>query len=507
MSHMSIREKKTTEKTCYEGLIDYLLIDFWDGLFALPKDKKINYDQNKHDVEDEYDITCSSFPHRYGIEKIKKYKIIPKDGNAILEIFIVNAVVLNVLRYRKFREQILQGEKVQGIFTLKDSFFGRGTIPIGVIVIGDKCADSIWLTSAISTDDVIQIFTDISSYHRPVFYTTHLDAGNFMPDYYSGEKEQAEAALDKISGKGFVRLEDVADIILGKSAQQDDFGERGFFYIRPRDIQGDEIINPDIYVKEATAEKYAKQLLQEGDILVSKNFGQRKIAMVGLDNLPAMASSGLFIVRPSGISEKYLFQYLSSNTGRKIFDKQLNCIERGVYIRSINLKDFKDIKVPVFDEQTMMDFLRIEELNLEDAIRLFSNAREKQEKNDFKQFDSMIEKRVYDDLVVAGWDKQEIRIRGMALDLQSGKWEPDIVLLKGNTWIAAIEVMADFVSIESDWIRKVQEVVSGKKVPFLIISTGFYYEIHSTETSAVRKFTKPPSKEVLASLLNGKVVG
>lgn len=84
---------------------------------------------------------------------------------------------------------------------------------------------------------------------------------------------------------------------------------------------------------------FSEQLVQEEDTLLTKNFGQNKIALVTADDVPGIASNGLFIIHSYDVSEKYLYRYLTSKTGNEIFNKQINRIQRGVIIPSIALRD------------------------------------------------------------------------------------------------------------------------------------------------------------------------
>jgi hypothetical protein len=127
-----------------------------------------------------------------------------------------------------------------------------------------------------------------------VYYTKKLYPENFMPEKYNGEQERLDKALDRYETK---TLQEIADIILGKSVSRWELSEKGIPYLRQRDIKNGVIVKPDKYVTEDAAEKYAKQLLQEGDILLTKNFRQHKVARVTSDDLPAIASNSLFIIR------------------------------------------------------------------------------------------------------------------------------------------------------------------------------------------------------------------
>lgn len=434
---------------------------------------------------------CISFP-----EMEKKWNILFGPTN---DLFAANM--------KQARENYLKKEPIEGIITLKNTI-ARLTFPTSVIVLGSRRIKSTWLTSATSIDDLVHIFSDITTYQRRVYYTSHLDPKSFMPEFYNDAQKHLNEIIDKYGSQKVVRLEDIAEIILGKSVQREEFCEDGFFYLRGRDIQNGVICNPNTYVAESYVQKYAKQLLQEGDILLSKNFGQHKIAQVTSKNLPAMASNGLFIIRPVNVPEDYLFQYMTSNTGKEVFDKQLTQIETGTTIRSITLTGLRGIIVPLFDEQTMLELSKTDEMSIETAIHMLTKTTQSSTPSDLKQFRSAVESRVYDEFLNSGWNEADILIGNAAgsLQLQEGKFTPDIVLQNGKVWIAIVEVKSDLTLMSPHWIQQVQEVIKKKIVPFFILSTGFYHEIHSTQTGSVKKLNKVPSKEFLLSMLDAKEV-
>ena len=187
-------------------------------------------------------------------------------------------------------------------------------------MLGSTAAEKIWLTSATSTEDIINLFIDRDSYHKNVYYTEKLDPENFMPEKYNGEQEMLDEALDRYETK---TLKEIADIILGKSVSRWELSETGIPYLRQRDIKNGAIVTPDKFVMEDAAEKYAKQLLQEGDILLTKNFRQHKVARVTADDLPAIASNSLFII--NDLVEKY--RNPAAHPGYMTLDKAQRCKE------------------------------------------------------------------------------------------------------------------------------------------------------------------------------------
>lgn len=486
----------------YKKLIEYLKLDYFRGTIYFSENTK-EYGQLKNYVEKIFSIE-TLFTQINRSRWFKRYTI--SEELKCWDIIIGTASFLFAGNLQKYRNQLLEEENIHGVITLKSGFFEKSTIPEAVIVLGSAAAEKIWLTSATSTEDIIKLFIDRDSYHKNVYYTEKLDPENFMPEKYNGEQEMLDEALDRYETK---TLKEIADIILGKSVSRWELSETGIPYLRQRDIKNGAIVTPDKFVMEDAAEKYAKQLLQEGDILLTKNFRQHKVARVTADDLPAIASNSLFIIRVFGVPDEYLYEYFTSNTGKAILDKQLSSIERDLVIASINKKDLQELRVPIFDEATMLSFSQIEDMKASDALLMLNRMNRLGAHSRLisaQQFGTNIEKQVYNDLLKAGWSKDDLQINpGLySVDLKAGKWVPDIALFDGDNWIGAVEIKSDFSNIDSHWISKMSEVLNEAKVPCLIFSTGFYYEVHFTHKPIVKKLQEAPSKDMLLSILSGK---
>ncbi len=249
--------------------------------------------------------------------------------------------------------------------------------------------------------------------------------------------------------------------------------------------------------------------MEEGDILLQKQFGYHKIAKVEAADLPAIASSGLFIIRAFNVPENYLYTYLTSETGKEIFDRQLKSIERGATIVSIGLSDLRKIRVPLFDAETMSAFVNIEKAKVSElsilnnhlmtyAMRLYGNKSE-------TVAETGLEKKVIEDLSAVGWGSDDVKLNSVVIELTGSRpWEADIALLDKGDLLAIVEVRSSIYLMNHSWLDNMKAIIESKAAPFLILSSGSYYEIHSTGDGTVHKMMSPPTKEVLLSILSGK---
>ena len=304
------------------------------------------------------------------------------------------------------------------------------------------------------------------------------------------------SALRNIVAK---RLDEVAEVIAGKSARSDDYQEDGIPYLRGRNIQDGQIVNPEVCLSEDLAEKYAKQLLQDGDILLTKNYGQRKIALVTETALPAIASNGLYIIRPFGVSEKYLYRYLTSKTGNAVFNAQMEAIEKGIVFPSITLSDLKQIQVPVFDDFIMQDLEQLdgmsEDERAEAAFRIIQRFDEGSSDTEQAKAAHETTEKVFSDLLSASWDSSRFTREHRLQLSQDSSLTPDYLYLLPDNTKVVIEVKRSISKAAKEWVRSIAKLLSGEEKYFYILTTGSYYEVHITKTAQSLKLLHPPTIE------------
>ena len=393
----------------------------------------------------------------------------------------------NAKQMLHFRETLLEKETVRSIITIKHT--GNTGRQIAIILF-NKGAEKTKLITCDGIDDASKFIADGSSDGNTIYYADSISAENMLPEFYGDSLLPITEAFGHIVIK---RLEEIADVIAGKSALSSDYLTEGIPYLRARDIQQGKIVAPDVFLAPELAKQFSKQLLQEGDILLTKHFGQRKLALVSEKELPAIASEALFIIRPFGVSENYLYRYLSSKTGNAVFNEQLKKIERGVIVPSIRLSDLKHIEVPVFDEETMLDLEQMDSLSeyegIETALRILRNISNVDE--------NAIEDKVIKDLVSAGWDASQID-KQVALDqADKRRMIADLVYTLPDGVKVYFEIKRKISRVSPEWIIAMEEILQGSEKCFYILTTGLYYEAHVTGCSESLKSTHTPTIEEL----------
>ena len=122
-----------------------------------------------------------------------------------------------------FREKLLAEHTVKGVITLKQRVFRKTTIPAAVIVL-NKSDEQTWFTSAENIDCLVSNLLSGFDENQKVYYSNIIDAKNMMPEYYMVIFQEIESHLSNTEAK---ELGEIATIIAGKGAKQEDFAESG----------------------------------------------------------------------------------------------------------------------------------------------------------------------------------------------------------------------------------------------------------------------------------------
>jgi hypothetical protein len=103
----------------------------------------------------------------------------------------------------------------------------------------------------------------------------------------------------------------------------------------------------DLFVKMSfISKKNDCSILKRGDVLFSKmNIGGLAIGVFDSEKGICLANHQINIIR--GVNAHYVATYLRTESGLKLFNKQLNRFSRGTIIPNIVRSDFEDIQIPI----------------------------------------------------------------------------------------------------------------------------------------------------------------
>ena len=415
---------------------------------------------------------------------LRRYDVRSADEGFKTSFILGHAAMLFGIGSRNFRENLISAERIKGVITLKQSVFKQIAIPAAVIILNNKSHNT-WFTSTESIETFAALLQDDVKNVQPLYYSSEIYPENLLPEFYNGDDKVIEKSFE---GSQTKTLDTISEIINGKGAKREDFSKEGIPYLRARDIQNRSIVKPELFIDKEKIKNFSKQLIQEGDILLTKYFGQNKLAIVTEADVPAIASNGLFIIRPFDVSEGYLYDYLTSKTGNDIFNKQLSRVQKGVTVPSVTLADLKKIVVPVFDQDIMENLENIEFISREEAIATAKKLMKS------SKFGSELEMIVRKDLINSGWNEScFVTDKKATIVLDDRRWIPDFTYIMPDGRKTIVEVKSDISLIRPDWLQAVSQILSKENNYIFVLTTGVYYEIHFSGVSQSFKTTEAPT--------------
>jgi len=442
-------------------------------------------------------IECWNSTHE-NEEKLKQLaNVLAPEGVAFV---LVPAAVLFNMKYKSNREYIINNFHIKGIITLKNTVFDFTAISMALIIL-DNNKGNTWFTTANGIDEVIKLVSseDHKNHKHNIYYATSADSSNLMPEFYNGESKKIDGVLDKYETK---TLEEIAELFIGKSVPRNELGgkEGEFSYLRAQNLIDGKIV-PSEYIKSEFVEKYAMQTLFPGDILVSKNFGEKRIARVEESDCPAIASNALIVIRALEIPEDYLYNYFCSRAGKILFKKQLETIETGATIKTINLRDIKELRIPIFDNVTMFEMMNIDKLDWKGLSDLAEYI-------DTKVIGSRAETITKEMFLSNGWSKNDIVSNDydFAINLSTSmKYIPDIVLKHDKEVLAIVEVRVSNRITTPEWLEKIAKLQQCIEIPLFIITNLNKFDLYLTRTNKKVTVQTVPTKTYLLELIESGV--
>ena len=407
------------------------------------------------------------------------------------KIIIGASNLLFSLRLLNYRQKLIT-EGFSGIVTTKKSFFMGTSATFSIIIFSEKGNEK-YFSTVENSEDLYNVIFDHPSSKQKIFFTKEIDEENLTPENYNEKSNAMRHMFSKYETKN---LEEIAEIINGARINRYDLVDTGIPYLKSSCLKNGKIIPDGICVNEANCEKFAKQLLQEGDILVTKYFGQNKIAFITEDDLPAIASDQLVIIRPHSVSDYNLYKYLSSEAGRLIFGQQLTVASTGTTISSLNISTLKKLKIPMLDVNSANVFEHDFEENHHNT---FNDILKKAEKEINQINEYVLEQSIKKDLCNAGWKEEDI-VPNYRIYMKNGCYISDFMLMDKNKPLACLEIKTS--SINNDIISYFIKDNMKQDNILLIVTLGSYYEIYRIfeDELKVYKFYTPPKKEDLIKI-------
>lgn len=339
---------------------------FSNALIKLVKEAKIldnTLQKNKTEYAHNYNLILDIIldEETFQNQMADFHNILEDDGYLCL---IVPTSVLMLTRFYDFRKCIMANPlfHIHAIFEVNRMM--TTALPASIMVFSkQQTATTTFISSPLEKlEDAVAAYESNPLENKYTsFQVETLLAKNLHSKFYDPTLNTNVHVLNQLQTK---KLHEIADVFSGYSAKVDQLTGRDWKYLRPRDIQGEKLIDPKLYISDDYIGKFAHKTLIEGDILISKHFGSNKVYQIKDEDLPAVASSSFLVIRCEEVPSHYLFQYISSHFGKTIFESQLKMIEKGVTIKSINLRDLKELDIPVLSKEFMIMIANMDNLPL-----------------------------------------------------------------------------------------------------------------------------------------------
>lgn len=438
-------------------------------------------------IEFEYEKLEKSYQPNF------KFTIENNDNNLKTKLIIGASNLLFSHRLLDYREKLIE-QDFSGIVTTKKSFFKNTGATFAIIIFSEKSENKFFSTVE-DSEDLYNIIFNKKSSKQKIFYASEINKNNLTPENYN---EKSNAVKQIFSNYKTMKLGEIAEIINGARTSRSDLVNSGIPYLKSGCLKNGKITPDGVCVKEADCENFAKQLLQEGDILVTKYFGQNKIVFVTEDDLPAIASDQLAIIRPHSVSDFNLYKYLSSNAGKVLFGQQLTSVSTGTTIKSLNLSSLKELEIPMLDINSAKQF----EAEFETKHKNTFNDLLLNLENEINQIsESELEKSIRNDLINVGWNNTDI-VTHYKIYMKDRCFIPDFMLMDNNNPIACVEVKSFSLLLNKDFLVNLIKNNMKQDNILLIVTIGSYYEVYRAFNNELKvfKFYEPPKKEELLKI-------
>ena len=443
------------------------------------------------------DIT-DYFHIEFEFEKLEKsyqpnfiFKIENLENKLKTKIIIGAGNLLFSQRLLDYRQKLI-ADNFSGIVTTKKTFF-KGTSATFAIIIFFETNDEKYFSTVEDSEDLYKVIFDKSNAKQKILYSNEIDEKNLTPENYNDKSSAIKQIFSKYETR---KLGEIAEIINGAKTYRSFLVDNGIPYLKSGCIKNGKIVPDGVCVNEADCEKFAKQLLQEGDILVTKYFGQNKIAFVTEDDLPAIASDQLAIIRPHSVSDFNLYKYLSSESGKVIFGQQLTAASVGSTISSLNISSLRELEIPLLDVNSAKVFESEFEKNHKQTFNEILKNTEKA----FNQIsENELEKSIRYDLSKAGWKEEDI-VSNYRIYMKNRCFIPDLMLMNDNKPLACVEIKTS--SLNRDILAHLIKENMKQDNILLIATIGSYYEVYRAFENELKvyKFYEAPKKEDLLKI-------
>ena len=273
---------------------------------------------------------------------------------------------------REVRRFFIENGFVEGVITLPEKLYSMYNMPVSLLILShgnDKLrlldAGEIFTAerrlNVLNNNDVEEI---IFNYYNETSLSTVMDYEyidsdyNLSPRAYINQSEartgdiKIDSLITSIKRGASITSREIDELSTGRDSKHK--------YLMIQNIN-DGLIDDKLLNLTRIDEEYSKFIIEENDILLSKNGSPFKVALAeNIKDKKILANGNLYIIKVDKTKAQahYIKAYLESDEGQK----RLEDLSKGSSIKNISMKDFKGLYIPKLS-------LEDQELFVEEYIR------------------------------------------------------------------------------------------------------------------------------------------
>ena len=273
---------------------------------------------------------------------------------------------------REVRRFFIENGFVEGVITLPEKLYSMYNMPVSLLILShgnDKLrlldAGEIFTAerrlNVLNNKDVEEI---IFNYYNETSLSTVMDYEyidsdyNLSPRAYINQSEartgdiKIDSLITSIKRGASITSREIDELSTGRDSKHK--------YLMIQNIN-DGLIDDKLLNLTRIDEEYSKFIIEENDILLSKNGSPFKVALAeNIKDKKILANGNLYIIKVDKTKAQahYIKAYLESDEGQK----RLEDLSKGSSIKNISMKDFKGLYIPKLS-------LEDQELFVEEYIR------------------------------------------------------------------------------------------------------------------------------------------
>ena len=331
----------------------------------LPHIKFYNQCVIREPIEKKYDLVVSHPPFGMGFEIDGKFQTFEKlivekslsilnDNGILLCIFAKSFLFSH--KFKQVRKELVQKHGLEHIIEFPARTFTNTGISSALVVL-KKNGTTKSCKSSIFQSDYIDL-------KKSLLKRKNISKKQLLLDWVYQEPSKSQSDIEDLLKKNKIqskktKLRDIATVVNGYQAQKNEKKSSGeYLLVSGKNIQNNSLITSekDVYLDAVRNRNSMKCILQQGDILISTIFNNRKIYQFKDLDPNCIASNNIKIIRSA--KSDYLANYLQTKTFNKEFQEQCNKRLKGAVIPYLTKKDLEDLDIYIMPIESLINHIQ-----------------------------------------------------------------------------------------------------------------------------------------------------